>query len=113
MHLSPAMLESAYAYLLTTPPFNRWKLPHPDDVIFTVTRDKATAGRCIHRSDGTHEIRMSQLFHYRTHAVMETMSHEMVHMYCDRRGVRAHHGKEFKRCAARVCKEHGFDDRLF
>lgn len=42
LHLTLEMLEGAYEYLRTTPPFRRWKLPPGADIEFHVTTCIAT-----------------------------------------------------------------------
>ena len=113
LHPTPEMLRAAYTYLQTTSPFRRWKLPPADEVEFHVTRNKDKAGEC--ESSGGHEpvIRISSRLIGRTLSLMETVAHEMVHLHLDRNGVRSHHGAAFRRCAAQVCRRHGFDPKLF
>jgi predicted SprT family Zn-dependent metalloprotease len=110
VNITPDILHAAYEYLRACPPFKRWKLPHADVIEFHVIRHQSTAGRCHKnplRIDISHELIK------RTHSLMETMAHEMIHLYLDRLGVRSEHGADFKRCAALVCKHHGFDVALF
>ena len=109
LRLTPEVLAAAYEYLRACPPFNRWKMPEVDDVAFKVSRDTRTDGLCFQTADGGYGIAISDAKHSHTATLMATMAHEMVHVYLDRRGVRAHHGADFRRCAALVCKHHGFD----
>jgi len=108
LHLTPEILAAAYSFLRTTKPFVRWKLPPAHDVAFKVTKSNTDAGYCLKR-----EIGISQKCSGHTNSMLATMSHEMIHLYLDERGVRSHHGADFKRCAARVAKEHGFDLQRF
>jgi uncharacterized protein (DUF885 family) len=124
MHLTPAILESAYTYLRATPPFKNWKLPESDAVEFRVIatrRNKKTNGilygdfnLCAGR-DGLPVIRISCTAHKRLLSVQETMAHEMVHMHQRQTDQKATsmHGPKFKRLAAQVCKQHGFDPKTF
>lgn len=109
LHLTPAMLEQAYSYLLTTPPFNKWKLPAVDDVEFHVTWHGDMYGDCSIPA----RIRISACRSSMTHKLVETMAHEMIHLHLMRTDARAHHGARFKRCAAMVCRKHGFDPKTF
>lgn len=112
MHIAPEMLEAAYSYLLTTPPFRRWKLPPADEVEFRVVRHPDRRG--WHKVDnGRHIICLSDRCIGRTDSLMATMAHEIIHMHGDRKGIRSAHGAWFKRQAAMACRQHGFDPLLF
>ena len=110
LHLTPAMMEQAWEFFRVTPPFNRWNLPHADEVKFRVTQHRDRSGQ-YHYSDGTIDI--SNAKHGHTNSFIVTMAHEMVHYHLARKGVRTDHGAEFQRCAAMVCKHHGFDPQAF
>ena len=112
LHLTPEILRAAYEYLRACPPFNRWKLPQADEVEFHVTRHTDRRGDCEATVDG-HCVRISAALIGRTSSLMETLAHEMIHVRLDRKGVRSHHGRDFQRCAAQVCRYHGFDLKLF
>lgn len=113
LRLTPAILVAAYEYLRSTPPFRRWKLPDADDVEFHVLRTREMFADCETTVAGQHIIRVSTGKVGRTGTLIESMAHEMVHVYLDRRGVKAHHGAAFRRCAARICRVHGFDPKTF
>lgn len=102
-------LEHAYAYLRLTPPFNRWKLPYPHEIRFYVTRTTTMYGTYDHDPNAEHEhtICASAVKNDDTETLMATMAHEMVHLHLGRRD--DDHGPKFKRCAALVCKHHGFN----
>jgi hypothetical protein len=104
LHFTPETLAAAYTFLRTTKPFNRWKLPPAHDLKFKVTQSVTDAGYCAGR-----EIGVSQKCSGHTHSMLATMAHEMIHLHLDARGVKAHHGPDFKRCAKLVSKHHGFD----
>lgn len=110
LHPTPEMLEASYEYLRVSPPFRAWKLPPADDVGFKVTIDKQVQGRCEFWK-GEFTIKVSTRAITRTSGLMELMAHEMVHLHLFQRKAKdpIGHGREFKRCAARVCKYHGFD----
>jgi predicted SprT family Zn-dependent metalloprotease len=110
VNITPDILHAAYEYLRACPPFKRWALPHADEVEFHVNLSKDATGYCL---DKPQRIEVSQVLVKRTHSLMETVGHEMIHLYLDRLGVKEAHGAEFKRCAALVCKHHGFDAALF
>lgn len=116
LHLTPAMLESAYELLRTTPPFRNWKLPHPDDVGFQIIRTEHTRGT-FHISDaGRPTISISHKCIGSLHSLVVTVAHEMVHLYEDTvHAARSDvmHSARFKRLTAQVCRHHGFDAKLF
>jgi hypothetical protein len=122
LHVTPELMELAYEYLRATRPFKAWKLPQADEVEFIVTHQAVTAGHCRSTSAWVaewkggklkrvwhHEIAVSAKMIKRTHNLIETMAHEMVHQHCDRKGVKSHHGAEFMRCCEMVAKVHGFN----
>ena len=112
--LTPHMLEAAYEYLRTTPPFSGWRLPHADAVEFHVIRTPAVCGWHIAGETPTIAISTGRIGW--TQALMETMAHEMIHLFQARRRSetpRTEHNAEFVRLAARVCDYHGFDPKLF
>lgn len=111
LHLTPEILESAYRFLQTTPPFNAWKLPHADAISFRVLRTPHL-GECDSKN-GKHTISISTKRVGHTYTLLEVMAHEMVHLHLDRKGVRAEHGRDFKYNAGRVCQYHGFDPKSF
>jgi hypothetical protein len=110
--LDPAMLEAAYEYLRTTPPFRRWKLPPGEAIEFHVIANQGLRGRCV--DNGAHQtiaISLGTIGH--TLSLMMAMAHEMIHVRDNIAGIRAHHGASFRRGAAEVCRYHGFDPKLF
>lgn len=124
MHLTPEILERAYEYLRATPPFNKWKLPDADDVIFSVSAEKKLYGHYQYDADArhpeklNHHITVSEYKNPRSHVMMETLAHEMIHLHQRVSGLKtgyhsASHGRLFKRWAAQVCKAHGFDLKTF
>jgi predicted SprT family Zn-dependent metalloprotease len=108
LHFTPETLAAAYTFLRTTKPFNRWKLPPAHDLKFRVTKSPTDAGYCAGNVIG-----LSTRCIAFTPYLMEIMAHEMIHLYLDRKGVKAHHGPEFQRCAKQVCAAHGFDPKRF
>lgn len=115
LHLTPEMLEAAYELLRATPPFNKWKLPHADEVEFHVYKKPKVLGDHFVWNDrrDQHVIRIN-FQHNTTLAVLhETMAHEMCHMHEFRKYKRTAHGRIFKRLAAQVCRHHGFTLETF
>ena len=112
--VTPEILEAAYEFLRTTPPFKRWKLPHADDIAFKVTRTRDRFGEFENTDPPT--IAVSEYMNGHTQTLLATLAHEMVHLHHhlkhkDRSDVE--HGTQFKRDAARVCRHHGWDAKAF
>lgn len=101
---------AAYVFLRQTPPFNRWRLPEPGEVRFTVLR-KAQHYGDHEFLNGRHHIRVSIFKHRHLLTLLKTVAHEMIHMHETRtnRNGSSGHGKGFYRRAAQVCKHHGWD----
>jgi len=108
LHLTPEVLAGAYTFLRQTSPFCRWKLPPAHDLKFVVTKSMTDAGYCAGA-----EVGISQNCSAHTHSLLGTMAHEMIHLHLDRKGVKSHHGPEFKAAAKRICAAHGFDLKRF
>lgn len=117
LRLTPAKLIAAYEYLRSTEPFNRLKLPDPDDLEFRVTSHVDRFGHFDDR-DGKYpypNISISAV-HVRTGLMLlETAAHEMVHIARFVSGDRGweSHGPKFKRLAKQVCRVHGFKLETF
>lgn len=117
LQLTPDILEACYEYLRVTAPFNRCRLPDPDDLEFRVTRHNDRFGHFDDR-DGKHpfpNISISEKFVKTTLGLAEVMSHELVHVALFVRGDAGweKHGASFKRMAKAVCRHHGFDPKTF
>ncbi len=110
--LTKELLRGAYDFLRQTPPFKKWRLPPGEIIEFHVTRNPHVQGDHVLRK-GQHTIRVSSKKVGATQTLIELMAHEMVHVKCDREGVVAAHGADFKRAARLVCKYHGFDEANF
>jgi hypothetical protein len=115
MHVTPESMEASYRLLLTTLPFRRWKLPHPDNVDFVVSmhRDRHAHHRAYASEPGRHEIAVSAHKVKTLQLLTECMAHEMVHIRQDQLGMRDNHGAGFTRLADLVCRRHGFDRSAF
>jgi len=113
--LHPVQLAAVYDCLRVFPPFNRWRLPVGDEVSFTVASHHAFYG--WHNYDGaSHTIAISQRTVGQLDTLMLFMAHEMIHLHQAERGTwsrRVNHNAEFRRLAARVCRVHGFDLKVF
>lgn len=110
--LTPDTLAAAYDYLRTTPPFKGWRLPPADEVGFHVVVDPSYSAD-FSMQDGLPLIRVSVANNGLTTTLLATMAHEMIHLRQHMTGDREHHGPRFKRAAARICRVHGFDPKVF
>jgi hypothetical protein len=126
LRLTPEVLSSAYEFLKATKPFNKWKLPAADQVVFRVVRAIPCAPEvwAQHLSDrqtknhphkGHHLIDINERKVGHTLTLIQTMAHEMCHvresMLVKYTGEA--HGKTFWRLAREVCRHHGFDPKAF
>lgn len=113
--LNPETLAAAYDFLRTTPPFNGWNLPEGDDLTFKVIKDPALRGSYRRDRKNRHVISISAASIGFTESLVETMSHEMIHLHEALTGLEtaAQHGAAFHKYADQVCKVHGFDRKLF
>lgn len=112
MHLTPEILAATYDWLRALPPFRRWKLPPADEVEFAVTSSERSHGDCLVIGDRI-RIRVSHRTMSYPSVLARVMAHEMCHVYADKRGEEETHGRLWKKAAAQVCKEHGYDPKEF
>lgn len=110
--ITPELLRASYNFLRETQPFKWWSLPLGEDVEFKVTRSRKTQGDHL-LLDDVHTIRVSSRKVGYTASLVVLMAHEMVHVICDREGVRSEHGAAFRKRAVAVCRYHGFDPAEF
>jgi len=109
--VTPAVMEGAYEYLRTWPPFKC--LPEASEVGFSVIRSKLVYGNYMQLDD--HEICLSSSMNGLSETLLKTMAHEMVHQMLRLRGDPKfwQHGANFKSLAKRVCKCAGWDTKAF
>lgn len=105
-------LRAQYEVLWHMRPFHRWRLPHGDEVVFHVTRQKDTRGEWS-RINGHHLIRISCIVCRTVPRMVETMQHEMCHIRQWELGERSEHGAIFEKLADQVCKIHGWERGMF
>ena len=113
IHLTIPMLNKAYAFLLTTEPFNKWKLPHPDEMTFRITRKHDELGHCTTNDKNHIVIALSEKLHGSASSILCTMAHEMCHVRQLQRGWPINHGHKFVEMATTVCRAHIWDLRGF
>lgn len=115
LSLTPDALAACYDFLAETPPFNKWNLPHSDEVMFIVNRSQKYYGD-YHWNGERHVIRISSHFNRRADTLLRTTAHEMIHLFEEQAGFskpNVQHSKAFQKLAKRVCKIHGFDEAVF
>lgn len=113
LHLTPEILEGAYELLRMTPPFKRWKLPHADDLEFTVLVTTERCGHFREAQNGIHEIGVSNSRVHTLDELFQVLAHEMAHLRQCQLGHRDTHGKNFKELADRICTAHSFNPKTF
>ena len=106
-------LEQAYELLKFTEPFKRWKLPHLDEVVFSVFGGRNRGEFYV--ENGTPVIGVSDKCHHTLEEMLKTLAHEMCHLREHQLGVRrdVQHGKLFNEYADKVCKAHQWDRGAF
>ncbi len=116
--LTPETLAAAYDFLRTTPPFNGWGLPEPEEVKFRVSKNKRDYGS--YRWDGErHVVTLSENLIGYSGTLFRYLSHEMVHLHLEETGMESRtggqdtHNGAFRILADEVCKVHGFDPKAF
>lgn len=114
-HITPDMVEGAYSFLLTTLPFRRWSLPHPDRIRFRVmvTTERYGHWNGTPEGDTVGELAVSIGTIESTDMLIATVAHEMAHIRQEAVGYRDHHGVHFTKLAGLVCRRHGFDRAAF
>lgn len=111
--LTPGILRAAYEFLRATPPFRSLKLAAGEWIEFHVTRHRDQEGDHFVKPDGKHVVRVSSRTIGHTQSLLMVTGHEMLHVHQEVEGVRSHHNAEFCRLAARVCRYHGWDPKVF
>jgi hypothetical protein len=112
LRLSPDILAAGYEFLRETKPFRGWNLPPSDDIEFHVVRNpKMHADFGVEK--GAPIIRVSENGAGHTVSLLAVLAHEMIHLRQWLIGSRDTHGSTFRRMAASVCREHGFDVKTF
>lgn len=115
LRITPDMLAGVYGFLQTTPPFYKWNLPDPDDVVFKVCGSYKIRGYYLW-DNGRHIIGISRQFVGYAPSLIETMAHEMIHLHqrdSKMETPNTQHNAAYRKLAERVCRVHGFDPTLF
>jgi hypothetical protein len=106
------MLAAGYDFLRTTQPFRGWRLPESDALGFHVVRQSRLSAD-FGVEQGMPFIRVSDVHNGHVATLLATLAHEMIHLRQHLTGDREHHGPRFRKMAARVCRAHGFDPKIF
>ena len=114
-NLNPDQLAACYEFLRSLEPFNRFDMPHADEIEFTVIADARVHGVYWLKAKNTHEIALSRATNGHTSTVLLFMAHEMIHLYQAINHTRNKnmHNAEFMRIAEEVCTIQGYDFKLF
>ena len=98
---------AAYNYLSQVSPFNKWNLPDPKRISFKISTSEMVYG---YYSPDPDVISISKKVNKNNSDVLMTLSHELVHYYCEINGLGGHekHNKVFKKYAAQVCHAFGW-----
>jgi hypothetical protein len=107
------MIEATYEYLRSMPPFRRWKLPPGNKIKFRVSNSDGNAGLHEVYSNGDQVLSVSGKRVGHLNLVIQTVAHEMVHVYHHKLKLKAAHGADFRRHAALICRKMGFDPKAF
>lgn len=115
LRLNQDMLHAAYAYFAETEPFVRWNLPDAADVRFKVVKSRECFAWHDKKRGKSHIIAVSSNLVATTMKLMETMAHEMCHLYVAQHSIRdsSSHGRAWQKARDRVCFYHGFDPKSF
>lgn len=112
LKLTPDFTRGLYIMLKYGPVFSKMPLPMAAEVAFRVTRAKDRCGYYqYHPATGKHEIALDQPYNDRLEHAVETMAHEMIHLYQSinkSESRKTDHNAEFHRIAKRVCNAYGF-----
>ena len=115
--VTPQRLRAIYTMLCVMPPFNRWGLPEPKLLKFSVLTGDDHAEYSVDFKDRP-EIAVNADTHLTLAQVIESVAHEMVHLRQDAlerlpdRHERQHNA-EFRKMARSVCQQLGFDVQRF
>jgi hypothetical protein len=111
MKLTPAILKNLDSAIYCMKPFDRWNMPLPEEIKFTVDQDPAVMGSYMYSDDEKfiHEITISAARCGHLDTVIRVLCHECIHMSRHKTHKWTHHDKEFRSRAYRISSELGFD----
>lgn len=107
-------LMATYNYLCAFKPFAGWALPEGEIVVFRVITGRKYAG-LYDRTFLAHRIGISSRYAGAHITVLKIMAHEMIHLKqaIDGTENKTNHNAVYKRLAAGVCREWGWDIKDF
>lgn len=112
LKLTKESLRTAYDFMASTAPFNKWNLPDSEDVVFTITEQSSVMGT-YSKYAGKHYIEISSERVTSTIALLGTMAHEMIHLHQGAtkmdKGSKTGHGRAFRALSRIAMGVHGFD----
>lgn len=110
MKLTPKGLASIYLMLRTFKPFCGWHLPEISSIEFKVTNELDAMGTYLF-CDITekHEISISRAKNGHLTTVIRTLAHEMIHLKRANTSKWDKHDDVFRKLAAQISNELGFD----
>ncbi len=110
LHVTPHIIRAAYDMLLVTPPFQKWKLPPGESIVFRATPGRDWAGQFLH-SPLEIGVAVNQCGQLTT--LLPLLAHEIVHLRQHLLGSPVTHGALFRKLASQICRNHGWDLKAF
>lgn len=106
--ITPTTVKATYTWLKTFPPFNKWRLPNPEKLNFSVESLKS---RWADYDPETKTLRVSSARVSTYHSLIQAVAHEMIHVKEDLAGRWSdkHDTVYFKSRCKTICKHWGFD----
>jgi hypothetical protein len=110
MKITPKIMEKVYILLCNCKPFDRWKLPYPEEIKFVVDNSEDSLGTYIFDDNiNMHIITISKAKCGHLDTLIKTLAHEVIHMTRGRTSKYAAHDAYFRRKAHAIALELGFD----
>lgn len=110
MKLTSGKLEAIYLMLLKLKPFDAWKMPPTDEIIFQVTNETDAMGTYVYDDlQEKHVLTISKAKNAHLETVIKTMAHEMIHMKRGKTKYWDKHDQVFRNHAHKIAIELGFD----
>jgi len=110
MKLTASKLQAIYVMLTNLRPFDAWKLPHTNEILFQVTNELDAMGTYVFDDlQEKHVLTISKAKNAHLETVIRTMAHEMIHMKRGKTKRWDKHDQVFRNHARRIALELGFD----
>jgi nucleosome binding factor SPN SPT16 subunit len=101
-------LEAMYLMLCQMKPFNTWDLPNTALINFVVTSEEDSYGTYVF-DDDIHIITISKAKCSHFETILKTLSHELIHLKRYKSKNWDKHDKIFRKYAAQIADEFGWD----